>query len=255
MAKISKSVRWYLYNLDTDDKFEGQFPPEEVTQDISGTFSEDSALNRESPITQFLHGNLDRVSFRGRLFAEDSTVNLIKPLRLLQKWKKRDPDLFRPPILHFWIGDSTVKVDRCLLESVAGISYRSFRNDGSPRDISFTINLREYVPYSLVVETGGETRYHRAKEGDYYEWLAQREYGQPLHGVVIRDQHPAQEGKLAVNDVVKLPSPETMRRVVAEPTSIALETAYGRNETPQRALRIDMFDRRNRAHTSYVVLG
>lgn len=255
MALLSKSVRWYLYNLDTDDKFEGQFPPEAVTQDLSAAFSESSALNRQNPIIQFLHGNSERVSFRGRLFAEDSTVNLIKPLRLLRKWTKRDPDLFRPPILHFWIGDSTVKLDQCLLESVAGISFQSFRDDGSPRDISFTINLREYVPYSLIAETGGETRYHRAREGDYYEWLAQREYGQPMHGVVIRDRHPDQEGVLDVNDIVKLPSPEAMRRVVAEPTSIALQTAYGRNDTPQRRLRIDMFDRRNKSHVSYVVLG
>jgi len=140
-----KQVSWFLYNLDTDDKIEGQFPPEDTTQELSAAYAAESPLNRQHPITQFLHGNAETVSFRGRLYAEVITDDLTKPLRLLQSWTKRDPDLFRPPILHFWVGDSTLKVDQCLLEALSDISYASFRSDGSPRDISFTVHLREYV--------------------------------------------------------------------------------------------------------------
>jgi len=250
---ILKAVSWYLYNLDTDDKIEGQFPPEDLTQEMSVAFAEESPLNRQHPITQFLHGNAETISFRGRMYAEVATDDLTKPLRMLQSWTKRDPDLFRPPILHFWVGDSTVKVDQCILESLSGIEYRSFRDNGSPRDISFVVNLREYVPYSLLVEAGGETRYHQARDRDYYEWLCQREYDTPMLGVVIRDRHPDQ-GLLEAGNLVKLPSAETLRRAKAQTTSIALQTAYGRKDTPQRNLRISVFDRLNRTHTSHVVL-
>lgn len=250
---LRRAALWYLYNLDTDDKIEGQFPPENVTQEMSAAYAEESPLNREHPITQFLHGNADTVSFRGRLYAEVITDDLTRPLRMLQSWKDRDPKLFRPPILHFWVGDATLKVEQCLLESLSAITYHSFRDDGAPRDISFTVNLREYVPYSLLVEAGGETRYHQARDRDYYEWLCQREYADPTLGVVIRDRHPDQ-GLLEAGDIVKLPSAETLRKAKAQTTSIALQTAYGRKDTPQRNLRVSVFDRLNRTHTSHVVL-
>lgn len=250
---LGKKVSWFLYNLDTDDKIEGQFPPEDLRQEMGGTFAQESPLNRQHPITQFLHGDADTVSFRARLYAEVATDDLTKPLRMLQKWTQRDPDLFRPPILHFWVGDSTIKIDQCILERPLSLEYRSFRPDGSPRDIILTLNLREYVPYSLLVEAGGETRYHQARDRDYYEWLCQREYDTPMLGVVIRDRHPEQ-GLLEAGDIAKLPSAETLRKARAQTTSIALKTAYGRKDTPQRNLRVSVFDRLNRTHTSHVVL-
>jgi hypothetical protein len=251
---FSQKVSWFLSNMDTGEQIEGQFPPEDLTQEMGGTFAEESPLNRQHPIAQFLHGNSETVSFTGRLFAETSIDSLTKPLRMLQNWTKRDPNLFRPPTLLFWVGDATVNLAECILERPLSIKYRSFRNNGSPRDISFTVNLREYVPYSLLVESGGETRYHQARDRDYYEWLCQREYSDPMLGVVIRDRHP-DHGLLAAGDIAKLPSAETLRKAKPQTTSIALKTAYGRKDTPQRNLRVGVFDRLNRIHTSHVVLG
>jgi len=247
-----KFASWFLYNLDTDDKIEGQFPAEDVTQEMAVVFAESTALNRQNPILQFVRGTAEVVSFTGRLFAEDATANLFKPLRMLQSWTKRDAQLMRPPILHFWIGDSTLKVDKCILESLSGITYHDFREDGSPRDISFTVNLREYTEFSLLVEAGGETRYHRAKEHDYYERITEREYGDPMLGVVIRDRQPTKPN-LEVGEIVKLPSAEVMRGIVPQQTSLALQTAFGRRNTPQRRLRDFVFDRLNLAHTSHVI--
>ena len=253
MALFGRGVaKWYLYNLDTDDKIEGQFPPEDTVQELSAAYAEESPLNRQHPIKQFLHGNSERVSFRGRLFAYTMDQSLVRPLRMLQSWTKRDKDLFRPPILHFWVGDSTLKIEQCVLEAISNIVYHDFRKDGSPRDISFTINLSEFVPFELIVEEGGDTRYHRARDRDYYEWLAQREYGDPMLGAAIRNDHPTQP-LLEAGDVVKLPSASNMRKIVVKTQSLALRTAYGRKSTPQRDLRVAAFDRLNRVHYSHVV--
>jgi len=247
----SELESWFLVNLDTQEEIQGQFPPVEVTQDVSGTYGESHSLNRQSAITQFLHGNSDTISFQGRLFTEDIFQSISAKLKLLQSWVRRDPDKYRPPVLLFYVGDATLKADQCNLEALSGITYHSFRRDGSPRDVTFTINLREYVPFSLEVVAAGETRYHRARFRDYHEAIAQREYGNPMLGVVVRQQHP-NKALLEVGDVVKLLSIDVMRKEKAKPTSIALKTAYGRRDTPQRALRIEVFDQRNIERTSYI---
>jgi len=171
---------------------------------------------------------------------------------VLHLQRARDYALMRPPVLHFWVGDYTLKIDNCILESLSGITYHDFRDDGSPREISFTVNLREYTEFSLLVEAGGETRYHRAKEHDYYERITEREYGDPMLGVVIRDRHPTKPN-LEVGEVVKLPSAEVMRGIVPQQTSLALQTAFGRRDTAQKRLRDLVFDRLNLVHTSHVI--
>jgi hypothetical protein len=109
------------------------------------------------------------------------------------------------------------------------------------------------VPYSLE-EMESETRWHRARLHDYYEWLAQREYGDPMKGVIIRNDQPTKL-VLQPGEIVKLPSPGNLLGRVAAPASIALEGAFDREESPQRTLRISMFDRRNRSYVSHTTGG
>jgi hypothetical protein len=238
-------------NNDTTDEIQGQFPVLGVTQEVGSTYGESFALNRKTPILQFLHGNSERISFEGRLYAETAVDDLYKHIKLLLSWAERDEDLKRPPVLGFWVGNASLSLN-CILESVSNIVYHSFRDDGSPRDITFTLNLREYVPYSLEIESGGETRYHRAKLHDYYEWLTQREYRDPMLGVYIRGQHPTKPS-LAVGDVVKLPSIDSLRTVKVQPSSISLKTSFGRKDTVQRTLRILVQDRLNVSYVSHVL--
>lgn len=248
---LSDLESWFLGNVDTGEQYQGQFPAEEVAHEVGATYGDVHSLNRQSAITQFLHGNIETLSLPTRLYAETAIDNLWDSLKMLLSWVKRDESLQRPPVLLFWIGDATVSMT-CLLESVSGITYHSFRDDGSPRDVSFTLNLREFVDY-LPFETGaGETRYHRARLHDYYEWLTQREYGDPMLGVVIRDRHPT-KGALSVGDVVKLPDVDNLRTVRAEPTSIAMKTSFGRRETDQRNLRLEVLDRLNTTYYSHIL--
>lgn len=248
--KMTELESWFLANDEKGEEFQGQFPPKNVTHNVGATYGEAFTLNRQNAILQFLHGDSDTITFAARLFAETAIVDLLKPYQMLVSWARRDPDLLRPPVLLFYIGNATVAMT-CVIESLGGIVYHDFRDDGSPRDITFQITLRQYVPYSLE-STESDTRYHLAKTHDYYEWLAQREYGDPMLGVTIRQNHPTKP-ILSVGDMVVLPSRSTMRKTTASAKSIVLRTAYGRKDTPQRDLRIEVFDRLNRSFVSHIL--
>jgi len=252
--KLPELESWFLANDETLEEFQGQFPPQDIAHEITAAWGEDTALNRQHTILSFLHGNAETLSFQARLYALDALDDVTKRFKMLVGWVKRDPDLKRPPILQFWIGNAAVSFRRCILEAVTGIVYHSFRNDGSPRDIEFTLNLREYHPYEFVFQTPGETgqtRYHRARLHDYYEWLAQREYRDPMKGIQIRNAHP-DKPNLQPADVVVMPSKDNLETGSPAPSSIALSTAFGRADTPQRSLRLSTFDSRNRSFTSLI---
>lgn len=256
ISSISDLMRlWYLYNVDTSEIFTGQFHPEDLTHEgVGSVYSDRWALNRQHPITQFVRGELERVSFKGRLHATTAIETLEDQINGLKDWARRDEKLKRPPILYFWVGNGDVDFfdSTCLLESVGGIKYDRPTLLGSMRQVTFTVTLREYYEPKITAGAVGETRYHRAKQGEYYELIAFHEYGQPLLGDVIRKQHPSQPA-LSIGDVVKLPSVEKVRTETVAATSVPLETAFGRKESPQRTLRIEWFDKRDVAYTSHVL--
>jgi hypothetical protein len=247
--------RWHLYNRDTAEIFSGQFHAEDLTHEgVGSVYSDRWALNRRHPITQFVRGELERVSFRGRFHATTSLETLEDQINFFKTWARRDEKLKRPPVLEFFVGNGDAEFfeQPCLLESVNGIKYDRPTLFGGMRQVTFTVTLREYKEQKIAAGPTGETRYHRAKQGEYYELIAFYEYGQPLLGDVIRKRHPSQPA-IAVGDVVKLPSVEKVRTQTVAATSVPLETAFGRKETPQRTLRIDWFDKRDVSHVSHIL--
>lgn len=247
------NYKWSLTNLETEEIFVSQFPPVGMTGDVSNVYSEAGALNMQNPIMQWVRGNTDTLAVPSQLYSEHSDDDIMVKLNTLIGWTRKDEALARPPILMFRMGDGTVRMSECVIESITGITYVSFReHDGKPRDLTFTVNLRKWFEFKFDVEEEGETRYHRAKSHDYYEWLTYREYGDPILGDIIRKDHPTKP-YLSVGDVVKLPNQSKLRKSVITPRSVSFKTAYGRKETPQRTLRLDIFDRRNVRYVSYVV--
>jgi len=244
---------WYLYNMDTSELFQSQFEAENLTRDIVSRYAEHTALNRANPIIQFLNKQAETCSFGATLFRRDVAFNTVEEdFALLQSWVEPDPTVNRPPILVFSVGDGHYNLD-CILESLTGVTYDRPTFFGGVRKITFTVNLRQYQEFSL--DSGGifETRYHISKDRDYYELIAQREYGDPLKGDVIRKRNPAKPN-MQIGDRIPFPAIEAIRRDRVEPKSIALSTAYGKRLTAQKANRLDMFDRRNRPHVSHIVL-
>lgn len=249
------SDTWYLESADQPGTvLQGQFPGE-ADENISSNFAQYTSLNRETQIVQFISGNSDQASFDVKLRARDSVFNnVIKDLNQLKKWAKRDSKLKRPTLVNFWIGDGFLSVGPCFITQLSGIKYDKPTSFGAVLEVNLKINLIKYTEFSFDSTPAYETRYHRAKYGDYYEWICQREYNNPLLGDVIRKRHPSKPN-IQMTDIVKLPSVEAIRKEIIEPKSIPLITAYGRKVTPQRTLRIFEFDRHNRTHVSHILKG
>lgn len=246
---------WYLTNLDDGQTIKGQFEPEELTENLSVRYSKQTVLNRQTPIIQFLSGDVDTITFKATMFNRDAlTGNVEQDLEVLKEWRKREKSKGRPPILSFRVGDSMVSMAECVIESLGGVRYSSPTLLGKLRKVELSITLLKYTSYSLEGTPPSETRYHRAAYGDYYEMLCAREYGSPILGDVIRKRHP-QYPNIQTGNVIKLPSVEAIRNEQVTQTSVPLAGAYSRRSTPQRTLRKQMFDRTNaKTYTSHIMV-
>jgi hypothetical protein len=257
MANEYSEVRsWVLFNVDSDEEpaIKGQFEPLQTTEDLANKWAQHTGLGRSKPILQFINLAPGQMSFRALLYALDSTHDIVQDLNRLKEWRKIDPSLGRPPILSFYVGDRTsgVGLNHCVLEALSGITYSEIRDDGKPRRITLSVELREFAPFDIEEEVTTDTRYHKVKQGEYFEMLTWREYRSALLGDAIRQDHP-QFAIPQVGDVVKLPSIEGVRDRVITQKSIPLKTAFGKKETAQRANRLDTFDRRGGDYFSEII--
>lgn len=254
ISKMLSTRTWTLYNNDSREQMVGQFPAEGIGREAGSNWSEISSLNRQNPILQFISGKAETLSIQARFFKKSGIGPSVDDLLLgeqpldvqinkLISWTKRDQRLGRPPIFTFWIGDGTVVAMQVILEGVTGIQYSAPTFFGGIREVKFTLNLRQHTPFNTTDKEVTDTRYHRTKEGQYYELIAQEEYGNPMLGDAVRklDYHI---GKPIIRpgDVVKLPSIEGIRTKKIAQTSNILKTAYGKKETPQRNLRLAYFE-------------
>jgi hypothetical protein len=246
---------WYMKNLDdTSQSIQGQFVAINPTENIKVKYAAHGALGRQSPIIQFLSGEAKEVSFQIKLHGRDFlfTKKMNDDLKMLKSWTKINSKFSRPPVLSFWIGDQIAETAQCVVTSLSGIRYGKPSILGQLREVELTMNLMEYSAYSLEGIDGGETRYHRSGDTDYYEMLCQREYNNPMIGDVIRKRNPDKQNILRA-DIIKLPSIEVVRKDVTEPKSIPLYKAFSNKENAQKLNRIASFERTNREKTSYVV--
>ena len=251
---LLKTRKWFLRNEDTGETLEGQFAPKNLSREVSNSYAQHTALNRGKTILQYLNSKADTLSLQANFYARDftKTAGVADLLEKLISWAKRDPDLRRPPIVVFWIGDGHLE-QRSVIDSITGITYGEPTLLGAIREVTFTINFIQFTDFSLDDVELFETRFHRSLERDYYEWWTQREYKIPLLGDVIRRRNP-DKPNIQPGNIIALPTLEAIRTERIEPRSIPLVTAYGRKETAQRALRLDIFKRRNRTAISHIIV-
>lgn len=245
---------WNLFNTDTFELLQGQFHPEDMTMEVGSAYNEKFSLNRQHAITQFLHGEVETISFRSRFVATTAIEDLEDHLATVKSFARRDDSLERPPVLEFWVGNGSFNLfnNQAILQSLSGITYHRPTFLGGLRHVEFTVNLREYKEAKVKDLAIGNTRFHRAKFADYYEALAEREYGNPQFGDVIRKLHP-DKPNIQTGNVIELPTQSKLRRTKLTQTSIPLVGGFGRKETAQKALRRATFDSRNRSKVSFVL--
>lgn len=244
---------WILINTDTGELLRGQFHGEDMTQEIGSAYAEKFGLNREHPIVQFLHGEVESVSFHSRMYAARSVETLDADLAKLKEFARYNESLKRPPLLEFSFGRHHHPLRNLCRLSLSGITYHRPTFFGGLRHVEFNVELNEVKPFSLEGTTIGNTRFARARQGDYYESLAQTEYGDPLLGDHIRKLHPSIPN-VQIGDTIELPTASKLRKVKITQTSIALQDGFGRTESPQRTLRIAEFERHNRRKVSHVLV-
>lgn len=245
-----KVHRWTLENLDTGETVEGQFGPiNAVIAPGNPTYVEHTSLNRDKPIQQYVHGNADNLTFGARWFAvfeKDNTPE--KRIEVLRSWKNRDPNLARPPLVAWWVGDGKLALGPAIIAGLGDISYFDPpKHSGGIRGVDVPVTLRAYAKWEPEYRPVGETRYHHVKQGEYYELIAWNEYRNARLGDVIRKRHPNQLF-LTTTMIVKLPSAEAIRTETVRPTSIPLEGILLLKDSPQKQLRQLVFDRNNRSY-------
>jgi hypothetical protein len=243
---------WTLTNLTTQEVIQGQYSTK-VTSSLGNKYNQISSLSRQDPIIQFVNGEAETLSFPGMFRSRDISWAALTKSRIdkLRAWTKIDTILGHPPILGFSIGDQILTMDQCILEGLSDIVYDEPTLAGVLRQVSFNINLTQYTPFEFEQESG-ETRYHKTKLNQYYEMLCLHEYNNPLMGDIIRHRHPSTP-VIHSGTVVKLPSVQTIQKETIEPKSPILYSAFGIRDTPQRALRLEMLDKRNESYVSHVV--
>lgn len=263
MALPVQGRKWKLVRKDTLEILSGQFHAEELGENISNAYAEQFTLNRQTGILQFLHGETNTVSFRGRFFNETISGGSF-PIyggrkdglwATLQEWAKMDKTLKRPPVLIFFVGNGHLQ-KQVVIESITGIKYDEPGGLGTFKGVTFQLNLRVYTEFDIAQTANFDTRYHHSVDGDYYELIAQREYRVPMLGVWLRQRHPTQLN-LQAGQIVKLPAPggASVRTAKITQQSAIFKTAYGRKPTPQRERRLEMLRLRNKVRVSHVILG
>ena len=224
---------WVLLNTDTQESIIGQFPPTDVQKSVGSSFNNTFALNRKNAITQFLHGNVETISFSARFYSIFMLHDVESKVKKLERWAQQSSSLGRPPILYFWVGNQHVKMRSCFLTDVS-ISYDRPGFLGTMQGATVGLKLQRYEPFSLANTSSFDTLYHFAKLGDTYELLAARHYKNPMLGVELRHRHP--KARIIVpGTVIKLPAPTgSIRRSRIAPRSVALRGILERRENPQR---------------------
>jgi hypothetical protein len=255
LSKMLAVKAWTLINNDAHETMKGQFPPDEIERSVGSNWVEIQALNRQHAFLQFLNGKTETLSVQSRFFKRDMFDDSpVERLDKLVDWTQIIPNRRRPPLLTFILGDGLGLQMEVILHAVTGIKYSMPNSLGGIRDVSFTMEFMQVAGRQSAwakEEEVTDTRYARAREGDYYELLAQQEYNDPMIGVVIAQRNP-EKLMLHPGDIVALPALEGVRGFIPQPQSLIFKKAFGRKDTPEKRLRILSFNRHNDPYMGFL---
>lgn len=247
----SPDVIWQLVQLDGANKgtvIAGQFVAENYREDAATVWAGISIPQRSAPVDQWIRGDTQAATFNARLYDTTGGDDLGARVALLRQAIAKDAKLQRPPLYRFVWG--AVSFD-CAVESLGEIRYDELWADGRIKGLTLTIRLRrQLTPLDLQpTDTSKPVHLSRHKpvvDGDDYEGLALREYGDPSLGVYLR-----QDAKLAfpgAGQTVRLPEADYYAGRSMAPRAYAL----GDSTPAAVALRTLMDARGGSATVPYV---
>lgn len=200
--RVREAKLWHLLlfedvpsvNLSAGDRIYGQFTPQDFTHDLSAIVPESGGFSRTHPLVQWVGGAVETITFQARLFSEhrdDTTASdKFEQLKLL---RQSLPPLYRPPLTFFFWGRVFPGGVPCFVQSLGGVKYDEIRSDGTIRGLTLNITLKKVVPHRIIrnVESPVEqTPVHTVKDGETYEMIAYRRWGDPMLGVILRRMNP-----------------------------------------------------------------
>ena len=262
---ISTKNVWRLKMKDLgEQEFKGQFLAEDLTENVGARISSRSSLNQQSTDSKYLGGDAETITFTTRIWASNSVKNVKKTVDLLKSFTKWNSKLKRSPIFTFTAGTEVQAL--VFVKSVGGIKYDRPRSDGSIRGAVFSVQLsviedieskQNSLSIAALVKSGlgivsaaqgllsggfgafgkisipGGSLHTKGKkiivkDGETFEHIAQKEYGDALVGDILRRAHynkPLNQIKssLEVGDVVDLVQEDEIFGIVVTPQSIPLK--------------------------------
>lgn len=252
LSALLKPDTWTLINKETGDPISGDFPHEDMGREVTNNYAQINSINRQAPILQFVNGSADKFTLKSRFFYRDiMDTPPVQKLEQIIAWARIDPLIRRPPVLTLVVGTGADVAFDVVLDGVTGITYSKATFLGDIREVTFTLSLTRYTPFSLDDAQATDTRYARARERDYYELLAWEEYRNPMLGVIIQQRHPRQL-VVVPGAIVKLPSIEGIRTDKPRPSSVVLVDAFSKKDTAGRRARIQTLDRLARPYVSFI---
>jgi hypothetical protein len=181
--------KWILDSREINVTVVGQFTVDDMQLNtVGGVYYDVTSVNQAHPITQWIRGQQETITFVSEFFAEHANDEVTTRFQNLLRLTRRDEDLGRVPVSMFSFG--TKLSMSCFVEHVANIAFGPLRPDGTPQRVRFTVTLRSYTP-SLVKPTDPTTvphqsRLRESKTWDTYESIAADEYGDAIKGEFLR---------------------------------------------------------------------
>jgi hypothetical protein len=246
--KFLSTQLWKIVSEDGSIEIEGQFVSSNIQHDMSANLGKLTGLGRRYPLVSFLNGEVEVIRFQALVWQTHVWSTVESEIEKFKDLLKPNTSTGLTPRCRFFHG--TLEIP-CLVKSIGGIKYREPNVLGDLKSAEFSMELwrHEDTAFAVTSASGGETetKYVLAKQGEIFETIARREYGDAMLGINLRKLH--KEPFLNPGDPVKVLR-RTHSKILAPRTPESFLLARDKSN---KQIISDFFETRRRSKLSYIV--
>ncbi len=191
LSDMVKFNPWTVVAVDSGVslELEGEFQPEDGVE-VNGApvLGQTSTVGSAEPATQWVSGGARTVRIRSSFFSRHTLEDIRDRYDALEALDRHDPTLGRAPRVSFTWGTIEIEGFATVRKRITAF----WPVTDFPRQIVFDLTITRAVPLDLG-DSGsgsGETQHVTLAEGETFEILALRHFGDPLRGELIRRENP-----------------------------------------------------------------